>query len=538
MKNRHIRALFLAAISLGLPTLSNAFNETLTNGINRDLSQFAGDSGGADGITDLQIQGPASECGNITKYLHLNSSARAFSGTSYASMSYAEAVGVTFNQTGPFCPSDGDLYYIKTGNDRFYKLRVNTNTSGGSNVDYAWLGTGLPTPPNSVFSVAETYDLFARFADASTGSPSAWSWAFGDGNTSTQQNPRHHYSSAGTRTVTLTASNVGGADPTPASTMVVVSERPSTLVGINGTFDFDNNATPDLQVVSGSCAPLSSHLETRNGAGVQLLGSDYRNITAANIAGSPFTATNFCVDVDYLEGFMVKTGADNIYRAWTARNDAGGVRIEFALLQAGGPPPPTTAFTFSSYDLITDFEDTSTGAPSSWNWEFGDSSTSTAQDPRHRYASAGSRSACLIASNVGGSGSQVCQTVTVNQVVSTVVGTGTGIDFNGDTLVDLLVESAGGACNPVVNRLNPQNSAAFATLSKDYRTVVPADATTATFSTGPFCVAVDYLEPFLVRTITGATYRAWTAANEAAGVRIESALLTTIPVVIFANSFE
>lgn len=538
MNIRYLRAALLGVIALALPLESSAFNETFTNGINRDLSQFAGDSGGADGINDVQIQGPAGECGNITKYLHLNSSARAFSSTAYASMSYAEAVGVSYSGTGPFCPSDGDLYYIKTGNNRFYKLRVNTNVSGGSNVDYAWLGTGLPTPPNSAFSVAETYDLFARFSDASTGNPSAWSWAFGDGNTSSSQNPRYRYGSAGTRTVTLTASNVGGPDPTPASTMVVVSERPSTLVAIGGTFDLDNNATADLQVVAGSCAPLSSHLETRNGSGAQLLGSDYRNITIGNIAGSPFTTTNFCADVDYLDGFMVKTGANNIYRAWMARNDSGGIRLEFALLQSGGPPPPTTAFTFSSYDLISEFVDTSSGSPASWAWDFGDSTNSTAQSPRHRYASAGSRSACLTASNVGGSGSQVCQTVTVNQVVSTVVGAGTGIDFNADTLIDLLVESAGGACNPIVNRLNPQNSAAFATLSKDYRNIVPADATTAVFSTGPFCVDVDYLAPFLVRTITGATYRAWTAHNDAGGVRIESALLTTIPVVLFVSGFE
>lgn len=44
------------------------------------------------------------------------------------------------------------------------------------------------------------------FTDQSTGSPSAWSWDFGDGNSSTDQNPTHSYSTAGTYTVTLTVS--------------------------------------------------------------------------------------------------------------------------------------------------------------------------------------------------------------------------------------------------------------------------------------------------------------------------------------------
>jgi hypothetical protein len=42
------------------------------------------------------------------------------------------------------------------------------------------------------------------FADASSNSPTAWQWDFGDLNTSTLQNPTHTYTSAGVYTVTLT----------------------------------------------------------------------------------------------------------------------------------------------------------------------------------------------------------------------------------------------------------------------------------------------------------------------------------------------
>ena len=49
------------------------------------------------------------------------------------------------------------------------------------------------------------------FTDASTHSPTIWSWTFGDGGTSTQKNPVHTYRTNGTYTVTLTATGAGGA---------------------------------------------------------------------------------------------------------------------------------------------------------------------------------------------------------------------------------------------------------------------------------------------------------------------------------------
>jgi PKD repeat protein len=54
--------------------------------------------------------------------------------------------------------------------------------------------------------------LTVVFTDASTNNPTSWSWIFGDGGTSTAQNPSHTYTAAGTYTVTLTATNAYGSD--------------------------------------------------------------------------------------------------------------------------------------------------------------------------------------------------------------------------------------------------------------------------------------------------------------------------------------
>ena len=68
--------------------------------------------------------------------------------------------------------------------------------------------------------------LTVNFTDQSTGSPSGWSWTFGDGGTSTAKNPSRVYNSAGLYTVTLTASNACGSDGETKVDYINVTEQP------------------------------------------------------------------------------------------------------------------------------------------------------------------------------------------------------------------------------------------------------------------------------------------------------------------------
>jgi len=77
-------------------------------------------------------------------------------------------------------------------------------------------------------------------------------------------------------------------------------------------------------------------------------------------------------------------------------------------INVSAPPPPTTAsFTGSPTSgvqpLNVTFTDTSSGSPTSWAWNFGDTGTSTLQDPSHTFSTAGVYTVQLIASNAGGS---------------------------------------------------------------------------------------------------------------------------------------
>ena len=73
-------------------------------------------------------------------------------------------------------------------------------------------------------SVCVDYDVY--FTDLSTGEPTSWSWDFGDGATSTDQNPSHSYSAAGSYDVSLTVSNDCGEDDATDYVTITVSDAP------------------------------------------------------------------------------------------------------------------------------------------------------------------------------------------------------------------------------------------------------------------------------------------------------------------------
>jgi PKD repeat protein len=64
--------------------------------------------------------------------------------------------------------------------------------------------------------------LSVQFQDTSTNSPTSWSWDFGDGATSTEQNPGYTYNAPGTYNVSLTAQNNCGNDSKTEMAYIVV----------------------------------------------------------------------------------------------------------------------------------------------------------------------------------------------------------------------------------------------------------------------------------------------------------------------------
>jgi gliding motility-associated-like protein len=120
-----------------------------------------------------------------------------------------------------------------------------TDGAGCTDVDFVTV-TVAPTPiasftfiPNVILTDSTYY-----FTDNSTGGVVSWSWNFGDGNTSTLQNPSHFYSTAGTYHVCVITTNNSGCSDTVCSDVIVL---PRTVEAPN-VFTPNGDATNDVLI--------------------------------------------------------------------------------------------------------------------------------------------------------------------------------------------------------------------------------------------------------------------------------------------------
>jgi len=116
--------------------------------------------------------------------------------------------------------------------------RVNAagETSIGTSV---YSVVGVPSAPTADFTatpLSGTAPLTVTFADISVDRPTSWAWDFGDGATSTEQNPTHTYAAGGNYSVSLTATNPQGSNSVVKTDYIQVDPRvPKTwTVGSNG----------------------------------------------------------------------------------------------------------------------------------------------------------------------------------------------------------------------------------------------------------------------------------------------------------------
>jgi serine protease len=121
-----------------------------------------------------------------------------------------------------------------------------------------------------------------------------------------------------------------------------------------------------------------------------------------------------------LRNLLHTTAEDIGAPGWDEYFGYGMVDAYAAVLAAGGTPtnqPPNADFTFTTDDLTATFTDASDdpdGTVVSWDWDFGDTGSSTAQNPSHTYASAGTYSVTLTVTDNDGAVDSVTKPVTVS----------------------------------------------------------------------------------------------------------------------------
>jgi len=348
--------------------------------------------------------------------------------------------------------------------------------------DYISIGVN----PKADFSATPTTGnapMTVRFTDQSQGGPKKWTWIFGDGQGSSDQNPVHTYWTAGIYNVILTVSNdYGTSDITKNSYIVVVAPLTSqyTADPMTGSspltvrftdkslgnpatwyWNFGDGITSTEQFPSHTfTAPgaydvmLTVARDTNSDTSTQVI--NVGGVPVADFAGNP-TAVNIGGTVRFTDQSANKptswqwnfgdgaTSTDqnpaHVFLAkglytvtLTVRNDNGrDSEIKKDYINVGVGPvadfiPQIPPYELANLPQNVRFIDKSTGTPTSWFWDFGDGQTSTVQNPSHSYATEGSYSVSLTVKNNFGMNTKVMKDI-IN------VGKGPMVDFEADKTV-------------------------------------------------------------------------------------------------------
>ncbi|HKK71872.1 MAG TPA: S8 family serine peptidase [Candidatus Krumholzibacteria bacterium] len=227
------------------------------------------------------------------------------------------------------------------------------------------IGGSTPTAPVAAFSgtpTSGTVPLTVQFADESTGTPTSWSWDFGDGTTSVEANPSHTYQAVGTYTVSLTVSNDIGSDSITKTDYVTVSDAPVggtmsvATIAVTRKVAGPNNAGQATVVIQDSGgAPVAN--ATVTGVFTGPVGGTFSGLTQSD--GSVFFETGktrnasgeWCFEVTDVThaSLSYDAGSNAVTKACESGNvfAADATRVDRGLHAAPNPFNPATEISFS-----------------------------------------------------------------------------------------------------------------------------------------------------------------------------------------------
>lgn len=215
-----------------------------------------------------------------------------------------------------------------------------------------------------------------NFQDMSTGGATGWQWDFGDGNTSTLQNPSHTYTSYGSFTVTLVATNAFGCTDTIRRTNYIRIQRASISIPNlpeRGCIPYTTTFTPTITSLD---AVTSYNWDFGDGGTSTLPNPTYTYTTQGTYTVRLIITTSTgCTDT------LIVTNAIRVGSKPSADFSASPIPV---------------CGTQRVY-----FTNLTTPASDEWNWNFGDGGTSTLENPFHSYSDTGYFTIQLIATNNG-----------------------------------------------------------------------------------------------------------------------------------------
>ena len=228
----------------------------------------------------------------------------------------------------------------------------------------------------------------AAFTDSSSissGSISTYHWDFGDGNSSSSQNPKHKYTSSGSYTVKLTINSLAGCSDSVSKSVTIVGAPTAKFSSSNGCF---GDSTSFTDKSTGSIIAWSWKFGDGGTSAIQ--NPNHLYATSGNYTVTLYAYTGIgCSDS--------ATSSVTIYPKPTAKFSATTV--------CGG-----------NATVFTDSSSVATGSIASHMWYFGDGDTSTAASPGHMYTLAGNYNVKEVVASNNGCKDSVTHSVTVNSI--------------------------------------------------------------------------------------------------------------------------
>jgi PKD repeat protein len=347
-------------------------------------------------------------------------------------------------------------------------MLVVTNINGCSDTTYQDIIVDtLPLPDFGFISAC--FQQTTYFTDSSSGGGvniKSWSWDFGDGDTSTLQNPSHYYNASGSYLVTLSIVNTNSCANSITKTVDVYPlpiagytssqtcykyptyfSDTSTPVGSISTWDWDFGDGDSSNIQGpwhqyGTSGPYTVTLIISDTNGCYDTVSNIIFVDSLPIA--QFTADTVCYgDLTTFTDLSISQGSANDTWQWdfgdgtidSIQNpqhiypNAGVFNVMLVVTNINGCsdttyqdiivdtlPLPDFGFISACFQQTTYFTDSSSGGGvniKSWSWDFGDGDTSTLQNPSHYYNASGSYLVTLSIVNTNSCANSITKTVDV-----------------------------------------------------------------------------------------------------------------------------
>jgi PKD repeat protein len=210
--------------------------------------------------------------------------------------------------------------------------------------------------------------LTIQFSDLTTNmqnlSKATWSWSFGDGNVSSLSQPKFTYSTPGTYTVSLTATNNGGSDTETKTAYITVTGTPTisidTTGGISGwdlvPDDNENTTAVELSVTTTVTAWHISVKDALDGGKPAGTAGKMAEYTGSSYVSGGRALTNALLVKSGIGNYITLSGSDQTVQAGTS---SGTFNYDIGLKQviATGDPALTAPNLYRVVITFTGFTD-------------------------------------------------------------------------------------------------------------------------------------------------------------------------------------